>query len=262
MTETWDILQKELAFQGFRLLSNSGCEYHTSKGIKRQSLKKTREMLEREIVDNQQLLKQVWNDTCNLLLDIPDEPIEAVDLQSRKLFVNSLKSLARWLDCFDYQGVKNYKHVIDYAMNRDSLTYSQYQIYHLPDYQLSIDWIHRLITRLIYIRKLIAFASRGKSYVNSHKIVEARGVGGPWSKLDLPMRERVWEWWEEGENFRKRDEEIRKQRRYKKGLENYNNGGSVGEGHYWREIRNEPYSWYSSDSESPYPHRNTLFHHG
>jgi len=39
---------------------------------------------------------------------------------------------------------------------------------------------------------------------------------------------------------------------------NYNNDGRVGEGFYWRELRNEPFDWADRDWEDPYPSRHLL----
>jgi len=35
-------------------------------------------------------------------------------------------------------------------------------------------------------------------------------------------------------------------------------GKEITEGYYWREIRNEPFSWYNRADDSPYPQRDTL----
>ena len=37
-----------------------------------------------------------------------------------------------------------------------------------------------------------------------------------------------------------------------KSLRNSHNNDFVGEGHNWREVRNEPYSWSNRKDESPY----------
>jgi len=72
------------------------------------------------------------------------------------------------------------------------------------------------------------------------------------------MDERVFEWDDIDEEMRGRDRDIRRQKRYRTGLENYNNDGRVGEGFYWRELRNEPFSWHSREFDDPYPSRHLL----
>ncbi|MFW6173100.1 MAG: hypothetical protein ACOC5T_05090, partial [Elusimicrobiota bacterium] len=76
--------------------------------------------------------------------------------------------------------------------------------------------------------------------------------------LDLPMEERVFKWRDIEDEVRGRERGKEKQRRYRQGFENYNNDGRVGEGYYWREMRNEPYSWYDRGTSSPYKSRATI----
>ena len=73
------------------------------------------------------------------------------------------------------------------------------------------------------------------------------------------MAERVFEWDDIDEETRMKDQQIRKQRRYRKGLENYNDYGNESfSGHYWRELANEPFSWYDKSFDSPYKTRSYL----
>ncbi len=82
----------------------------------------------------------------------------------------------------------------------------------------------------------------------------AAGVAGPGSRLDLPLKERVFEF---GTEVGNRTKAKQKQRRYRKGLENYDSE-SFAEGHYWRELRNEPFAWSDRNFDDPYPGRNYL----
>ena len=108
----------------------------------------------------------------------------------------------------------------------------------------------------MYIGRLLKYAFRGKNKIAEQDIVKlARGISGPWAHLDLPMEERVFDFGDD--EMRGRVKSRQRQRRYRKSMENYHSPG-VGEGHYWREIRNEPFSWYDRESEDPYPHRNVL----
>ena len=258
MKDAWDTLKQELAVYGFRLLDGQRCQFFKSDQLTETSLSEVYSILGNELSENKQLLTQLWRE-LHQSLSTKNQPAAAIDPRLSRLFVSALKDLAIWLTMFDPKEVEPFVKIVEYALQRDILSYSSDQINAVIDYKIAIDWIHRIISRQLYTRRLIQFAHDGREKANQSKIVEARGVGGPWSNLDMPMKERVWKWWEEDENFRNRDGELRRQRRYRKGLENYNNGGSVGEGHYWREVRNEPYSWYSRQDNSPYPGRNTLF---
>jgi len=121
-----------------------------------------------------------------------------------------------------------------------------------------LDWIYRRNSILTYIIHLLKFSKAGEEAVCKYVVKTARGVQGPWGNLDLPMLERQFKWDDVAEETRGRDRDIKRQHRYRMGLENYNNDGRTGEGFYWREIRNEPFSWYDRDSEDPYPSRHTL----
>jgi hypothetical protein len=166
------------------------------------------------------------------------------------LFVFSLKDLTKYLLCFDGAEKSKYYMIVSQALSKDVKMFSKDQVYSIPDYKISIDWVSRNVSRLLYVSNLLSLASMGKKRVSQYEIKTAKGVAGPWSRLDLPMEERAFPF---GFGLRSREKGKQKQRRYRKGLENYNNDGRVGEGHYWRELRNEPYDWMNREYEDPYP---------
>ena len=258
MSETWEILEKELMFHGFRLLGNQRCQFtHSNKKEIESTIKAAIQFVNIQIKENKKLFSELWSDAASLLSTASTE-LKYVSEPSVNLFVYSLEGLGQLLSCFNDLENTELSKAINIALQKDINNFDNNQINKLPNYKISIDWIHRLISHLIYLRSLLQFASYGPRNVNSIKIKTARSVSGPWANLDLGMRERVYGWWEEADNFRGRDRDIRNQARYKKGLQAYNNNGSVGEGHYWREQRNEPFSWYDRNEEDPYPHRYTL----
>lgn len=256
MDNTWEILCKELAYQGFKLVGNGQCQFwDPGGGIRTASIPEVRRMLGSYINENLRVFSSVWSDVANLLLEVSHES-SISDERSIDLFTDSLKSLAMFLDLFD--GPNDVKQVIERSLGRDINSFSRHQIKELPNLRIVVDWIHRGVSKQSYVCRLLSFAEQGPDRVRSIQVKFARGISGPWSNLDLPWRERVWEWAEEDENFRGRDYDIRNLRRYRKGLRNYNNDGRVGEGHYWRELRNEPFRWSNRYEEDPYPHRNVI----
>jgi hypothetical protein len=256
MNETWDILRKELSFHDFRPIEG-GVEFHSGNEIKRYTYEKAYDMLSEEALENTEVLRLLWTEISSLLVanSLQDH---AHDPKEIRLFISSLKDLAKFIDMFNPEESGLQLSTIKQALDTDIIRFSPEAISKIIDCKISLDWTHRVVSKILYVRRLIRFASQGRMDVNQTKIVLARGISGPWANLDLPIRERVWEWWEEDENLRNRDKDTRMQRRYRKGHENYNNDGRVGEGHYWRELRNEPYSWYSSQNDSPYPMRSVL----
>lgn len=254
MNNTWFLLKKELSYYGIELLNDNDCKYYTEDGelVQLGIIKALRE-IKKEIKEHKIILKTIWDKlikTAN-----KESEYEVIDEKIKKMFIFSLKDLARFLSCFDINNVSKYSKIINECLNRDIKSFSKEQVSFVCDCKISIDWIHRFICRLQYICKLLSFAAIGKKNVSKYNIKLAAGVSGPWSNLDLPMKERAYPYEDLSSEGRMRDKQ--RQRRYRKGLENYNKPG-VGEGHYWREIRNQPYSWADRKTDSPYPSRELL----
>ena len=218
---------------------------------------KTIRMLRKSISNHKRILASLWDNACEVLEEEYEIEEQFHDENMKKLFIFTLKDMSKFLLIFEELQGSYISRAVESALSRDINSFSSEQISELIDYKISIDWIHRTIQRLYYICSLLAFASLGKNKVSQYNVKTAKGISGPWANLDLPMLERAYPFEQEESHGRMKDKE--KQRRYRKGLENYNNDGRCGEGHYWRELRNEPYSWYDNDSESPYPHRNLLW---
>lgn len=168
------------------------------------------------------------------------------------LFIPALQGLKRILPL--YPALANYNKIkmhVDGALLSDTNTFSQNVMSKVIDYKLAIEWLSHLLAKNLYIKALLLACD------NKNKIVEAKGVHGPYSNLDLPMLERVFNWSSIDEEVRGRENDKRRQSRYTMGFERYNESG-VNEGFTWRELRNEPYLW-GKEGENPYPHRNLLW---
>lgn len=103
---------------------------------------------------------------------------------------------------------------------------------------IEIKSTHLLILDELYRKKLI----------NKIFLIEKQAqIEGPFSHLDLPMSERVWDAREDEENFDLRDRAKKQQSRY-----NPENGKS---GFYfvWQDRNRDPYSFDDTEDESPYP---------
>jgi hypothetical protein len=188
-------------------------------------------------------------------LSSKSENTTITDERMSKLFIFSLKDMIKYLLCFEDIEETQYYEVISSSLTSDLNSFSREQIYKLPDYKILIDWVTRFISRLLYISKLLAFALLGPKKISKYQIKTAKGISGPWARLDLPMEERVFDF---GDEIDQRTKGKQKQERYRQGLENYNNDGRVGEGYMWREMRNEPFKWTDRSTEDPYPGRNLL----
>ncbi len=249
--DTWSLLKKELAYYGIDLISSQKCKIGDQPI---QGTIRTIRDLYSKIKVQKKILLETWNEMLDLLNSYSDTN-DIIDEKMVDLFIFSLKDLSKFLLCFENAEKSEYYRAISECLSRDIKTFSKHQIYTVPNYKICIDWISRTISRLLYIAKLLAFASLGKKRISTYKIKTAKGIEGPWAHLDLPMEERVFPF---GDETQTRTKAKQKQRRYRKGLENYNNDGRVGEGHYWRELRNEPFDWFDRNYEDPYPSRNLL----
>lgn len=110
---------------------------------------------------------------------------------------------------------------------------------------LKVKLIHRLVMREMYRLKLI---SHVKTMQKS-----AQSVSGPWANLDLPMKERVWEWDDgEEEYFSLRQKARREQVRYNP---EYTKDGFF---YVWQDLTRDPYKFEGQNSDSPYKSRHML----
>jgi len=253
---TWKILNKELNYFGIKLLDKKKCQFKDSTGktlifTVPQVIKR----LKIAVKNNIKLFYSLWEKIYELLEEENYNDI-CYDENLKKLFIFSLKDLQKLLYCFEECDNSIFSQIIDNSLKRDINSYNNDQIDLLIDYKISIDWIFRLINRLRYLISLLQCSMDPKVRKGEISIFKmARGVSGPWANLDLPKQERMYAF--ENEELRGRSRDKRYQRRYQKGLDNYNAPG-VGDGHYFREVRNEPFSWYSRKHDSPYPGRSTL----
>jgi hypothetical protein len=255
--DAWTLLTSELSYYGIRLINERKCQLLAENGeVITQGIIKTIRQINQIKKKYKQDFSDLWDEAADLLNEECCSYLtEPLNNKIIDLFIFSLKDLSKLLLCFCEADNSFYQKVFESALNKDIKDFSKKQVYTLPDYKIAIDVVHRLINRLSYIAKLLSFAAMGKKKVRSYDIKVARGISGPWSNLDLPMEERVFPF---GKEIKQREKDKQRQRRYRKGLENYNNDGRVGEGHYWREPRNEPFSWESRRYNDPYPHRSLL----
>ena len=252
--DNFNILKKELSYYGINLTEDLNCKICSNGQTKIQSLKRTRDQVKRKIESHRRILLSLWDEVM-ALLKISENRDFLIDDKMMNLFIFSLKDLSKFLLCFEGMEKSEFYRGIEDSLNRDILEFSKEQIYRLPDYKISIDWAYRLICRLIYINKLLYIVENPKKSSSKNTIKTARSISGPWANLDLPLEERVYPF--EG-SVQEREKDKKRQRRYTKGFKDYNGAGGVSEGHYWREIRNEPFLWENRSWDSPYPSRHML----
>ncbi len=263
MNINWDILTKELALYGIKLKDNKNCSVYYNRQFFDVSIIKVLSNLKKRIKQNGLIFEQLWRDLfveafSGKYVGTFTSPMEA------KLFISSVKSLfilAEFLETyFDFVD-SNLQRTLCQKMkliaNRDYKDFPREIAISIIDFNLSIHWVFVTMKLLVYICDLLRAAMLGPDRISSLNIKIARSISGPWANLDLPMLERVFPYADIAEEMYGRGRDIRQQLRYKKGFEFYNDlyGRS---GLYWREMRNEPFSWSDRKDESPYPNRELL----
>ena len=213
-------------------------------------------MISSEIKENTALFGNLWEAVGGVLSTAPQGKMESHDPKLDKLFIFSLKDLRKLLDMFDSVVTDKYKREINNALSRDIVSFTKPRIDRLIDLKFSIDWVNRIIMRLLYTRRLLQFCSKGQMFVNNHKMkqekIASNGLdasNGPYAHLDNIIH--FYNWYDEEPNLKGRDRDIRNQHRYTDGFEQYNQPG-VGEGRYYRELDQEPFDWYKREEDSPY----------
>jgi hypothetical protein len=108
---------------------------------------------------------------------------------------------------------------------------------------LKVRLLHKLIMTELYRIHLISRYQR---------FVKQAQVSGPWSNLDLPMKERVWEWEEDEEDMLLRQKSRREQVRYNP---EFNKEGFY---YVWQDLTRDPYRFEDIKKDSPYKSRHLL----
>jgi hypothetical protein len=198
------------------------------------------------------IIEDLWMSVAQTLNSRQKRKTETLD-GIEDIFVYSLTGLRRFI--FFFPTLKNFDFInlsLRAAIDSDIDTFQYSTMSKIIEYKLAIEWLSHLINKNLYIKTLLVYSTW-----KSNLQVEAKGVFGPYSNLDLPMKERVFTWADIDEEVRGRSRDIRNQRRYSMGLEGYNDP-LINEGWTWRELRNEPFLW-KNQHENPYPHRNLLW---
>ena len=239
-----NLLIKELAMNGVSF-ENGMLIYHNE----RSSFSEVFNLLDGRIKKNDKLVKKIYKD---LLVDLQNPVAGDSDRQVKRVFSHAVLSL--YDISLDAKCPLPIMKAIKNIVNSDSGKFSSKFMLKIVDFNLGLQWLIHLIRKDMYIMSTM------KKYIEHSKRKRrtfAKGFGGPWGRLDLPMEERVFEWGDVAEETSGRQSDKMDQSRYRMGLDNVKDN-SPNEGYYWREIRNEPYLFDDKDG-NPYPHRDLLW---
>lgn len=235
-----DLLSQELGAFGIvrqhdgSYLMNVGDEkVHTDKLID------CKKYLYQSINEIKKYLKEKWEDIAHLADVMAEKKSSNESSIDNLLFLNAVK-----------KSLKLSGHFSQLATVKQSLTkllYADPSDFNIEDIQkfnylyLSIRSLHSLVMEELYRLRVVS---------QNLQLNKTAQVSGPWSNLDLPMKERVWEWDEgEDEYFSNRNESIKNQMRYNPEYDKY------GFYYVWNEPTRDPYRFEDMSKDSPYKSR-------
>ena len=208
-----------------------------------QTLQEAKRQIFQGVEEIREHLWDSWKDLIHLAEHIGSQQGQNSGGLNNLLFISAAKkafSLSLFFTDLDFAREKLLE-----ILDTDIKTADNYLIKQFNLEYLKIRSMHRLIMSEIYRCLLI----------NRYLIMTKQAqISGPWANLDLPMKERMWEWdSSEEEYFEDRKRSRREQIRY-----NPENATSSGFYYIWQDLTRNPYLFTDKADESPYKSRTQL----
>jgi len=261
-----ELLIKELDKYGIAVMGDTECSFSIGNRKFKSKITSKIYLLKKDHISNTKIIRHLLLEVANLLnFNKPVSMGNSVVINDKNLniAIDALYGIWDLIKLLDYcQDYKEFikKHdicsIFRKVFDKDILHFSYEIMNCISNYRIALDWIYRSNKKIEYIASLLSLLLDGKDKIDNVVIKVAKGIQGPWGNLDLPMEERVFNWDEVSGETYGRDRDKRMQQRYLMGYDTYNKSGKVGEGFYWRELRNEPFSWKDRYEDSPYPQLN------
>lgn len=243
-TDLNDLLIGELDFFGIVPVENSNYQIEVGdETILVENLKEAKSIIKDAIKELKTYLYSKWEDLKHLILVILENTTGNQSSLNNIIFLNGARKLFYLSKRFpELKGIHS---LIKELMNTDVSETHPNLINKFNIKYFEIKTIHQLILNEIYKSKLISRMSQ---------LQKEAQISGPWANVDLPMKERVWEWDADGdeEYFADRTKSRKQQPRY--------NPETNKQGFYfvWQDLNLSPYSFEDRDHESPYKGNNYL----
>ncbi len=207
------------------------------------SLQEAKIQISQGIEEIREHLWDSWKDIVHLAEHISSGGGQNSGGLNNLLFLNAAKkafSLSLIFTDLDFAGEK----LLD-LLDTDIKSADNYLVKQFNFEYLKVRSMHRLIMSEIYRCRLI------DQYLTMTKQAQ---ISGPWANLDLPMKERMWEWDDqEEEYFEDRKQSRRAQTRY-----NPENATTSGFYFVWQDYTRDPYKFEDMKEDSPYKSRHQL----
>lgn len=235
----------KLELRAFDIIDNPDLSFTYKVGdetLKATSLNDCIDGINEGIVELRNHIWENWQDLANLSIIITQNESSNEGSLDNLMFLNAVKKA--YLLSKVFTDLSDVSDAIKQVFDIDAINVSEDLIYKFNDKYLRIRLLHYLIMRDVYRIKLIR---------RSFKNTKTAQISGPWANLDLPMKERMWEWDdEEAEYFDTRQKARREQVRY--------NPETVGQGFYyiWQDLTRDPYRFEDMKTDSPYKSRHLI----
>ena len=253
-----DLLVKELDRYGVKILNNAECSFSVQERKFKSRIVTKIYAFKKDHTNNTKIIQQLLLEVVELLNSDDAGSNSVISPKIVNISIDSLYGIWDFVKLLTFS--KEYevflkKHsireIIRKTFDKDYSCFSYDVLNCVSNYRIALDWTYRQNRKIEYMASLLDLFLNNK--MDKIVIKEAKGIQGPWGNLDLPMQERVFSWDEVAGETYGRDKDKRNQQRYKMGYDTYNKTGKVGEGYYWREIKNEPFAWKDRYTDSPYP---------
>ncbi len=207
------------------------------------NLQKCQEALDQGILEIKEYLYHSWQDLNQIISRILNQPGQNNGNLDNLLFLNAVKKSHCLSSSFSELNeiTTNLARLLDTDIQQTNT----HLINHFNAEYIDINSLHRLMMEELYRKKLVH---------RFMQLTKQAQISGPWANLDLPMKERVWEWdAAEDDHFDNRMKSRKQQTRY-----NPEDATSSGFYYIWNDLTRDPYLFEDMNTDSPYKSRNTM----
>ena len=208
--------------------------------VQRPSLSACLDTVNQAILELKYHISDRWQELSSIADKISSDYGRNTGSLDNLIFLNSVKhsfSLSR-----QFSDLIHVSESILGVLESDIASVDSNLVKHFNVEYLRIKCSHKLIMNELYRIKLL------NRYM---KLTKSAGISGPWSNLELPIEERVWEWDED--YFQEREKDKRSQIRY-----NPEEAASTGAYYVWVDQTRDPYAFTDLQKDSPYKSRSTM----
>ena len=254
--ENLDLLKSELAMYGIKVAGEHSLIYRGNKEVSL-PIPEMLKHLKKEVSKNKKLFYSLWNE-MNEVFQQFKFGATASNESTQRMFITAIKHLHKLSS--EIITVSKYSRILRIALNQDIGVFSESFMSGVVDFSVAINWVDNMVRSDVYRISLLNYYSKRHGITTAayaDEDTDINGVQGPWSNFDLPMKERVWSFSEDAEDFEESTKKRQNSGRYDL-PKTYNSPDEFEQGFYWREIRNDPYRFGDDDSD-PYPHDNRWF---